>query len=998
MPSLEINGVTVEFPHIPYPCQLTYMTRVIECLEGRKYALLESPTGTGKTLCLLCAALAWREAQLSKLRGCPPTLIPSPDMPTPDASSLGCPRIIYASRTHAQLTQVVGELKSTAYRPLITVIGSREQLCINPQVTRLQNNADKVNVCRSKIKSRGCVYHNNMDKAKAVSGGKLSEEISDIEDLVMKGLRGGFCPYFMARELKEKADIVFMPYNYILDPQLRKANGVDLKNAIIILDEAHNVEKTCEEAASFELSSIDIAFCISDIDSTVKRRTDPLLIENREEEAAEELKRLLGMKSVLLEFEEHMDSIPVPSEGVTKPGNFIFSLFNKCGIRFETVNAFLDQMESIIALHTTDGEKFGFQRSTQSLQKFIDCVRIVFSELPRPQTDPDYFAKKLSRFYKVFVRKEVKQPYGEKEGWFSPGSREYKILSYWCFCAGAAIHDVIKREIWSLLLTSGTLSPLDAFSSELQIQFPIQLKNPHVISKEQVWIGIVKSGPDMVELSSAYHNRSNVAYKSSLGNAIKTFSRVIPKGSLVFFPSYANMYECMAHWKGAGIWNDIESSKRLFEEPKRKSEFNAVMDAFASTISDPLLSGAVFFGVCRGKVSEGMDFSDNNGRGVVITGLPYPPKNEPRVKLKMEFLDEAQNLKGEKFLTGKDWYQQQASRSVNQAIGRVIRHKKDFGAILLCDARFSYSGNISQLPSWLQSSVKVYGKFSEAIISLRGFFSDKNCEIILQEKRHSQSRALEFGTSKTNFVSKDRPKRKLEYDRNKFAKFSKVDSPKVEVSQEALKKLNGPSLQGSMWDNMKKIKCKNEIQMYSAPASEMCKGVEEVKNDLDAPALKQKAQNNKYKMMATKLVTQMDGDGQEFEAKPDSFPKIIPPVTPASDDSNKLELSEAEIKFKKERSARLIASVKADLTSFNYNRMTTAVKAYYRDRDGDSFTDELLKLFHDKALRHYLQDFERFLQPEHLAAYKTKCDALPQTDISSGNLFAKSHSGLMHSY
>lgn len=39
-------------------------------------------------------------------------------------------------------------------------------------------------------------------------------------------------------------------------------------------------------------------------------------------------------------------------------------------------------------------------------------------------------------------------------------------------------------------------------------------------------------------------------------------------------------------------------------------------------------------------------------------------------------------------LTGKEWYRQQASRAVNQAIGRVIRHRQDFGAILLCDTRY----------------------------------------------------------------------------------------------------------------------------------------------------------------------------------------------------------------------------------------------------------------------------------------------------------------------
>ena len=38
-------------------------------------------------------------------------------------------------------------------------------------------------------------------------------------------------------------------------------------------------------------------------------------------------------------------------------------------------------------------------------------------------------------------------------------------------------------------------------------------------------------------------------------------------------------------------------------------------------------------------------------------------------------------------LGGQEWYRQQSSRAVNQAVGRVIRHKHDYGAILLCDER-----------------------------------------------------------------------------------------------------------------------------------------------------------------------------------------------------------------------------------------------------------------------------------------------------------------------
>lgn len=43
--------------------------------------------------------------------------------------------------------------------------------------------------------------------------------------------------------------------------------------------------------------------------------------------------------------------------------------------------------------------------------------------------------------------------------------------------------------------------------------------------------------------------------------------------------------------------------------------------------------GAILFAVCRGKVSEGLDFADERGRAVVITGLPYPAAFDPRVRL-----------------------------------------------------------------------------------------------------------------------------------------------------------------------------------------------------------------------------------------------------------------------------------------------------------------------------------------------------------------------------
>ena len=98
------------------------MRKVVEaCAEG-KHALLESPTGTGKTLCLLTATLAWLAREREEM--C--------------AENETMPKIIYCSRTHSQISQVANELRNTAYKSKMCLIGSRDQLCVNPQFKDLK--------------------------------------------------------------------------------------------------------------------------------------------------------------------------------------------------------------------------------------------------------------------------------------------------------------------------------------------------------------------------------------------------------------------------------------------------------------------------------------------------------------------------------------------------------------------------------------------------------------------------------------------------------------------------------------------------------------------------------------------------------------------------------------------------------------------------------------------------------------------------------------------
>jgi regulator of telomere elongation helicase 1 len=49
---------------------------------------------------------------------------------------------------------------------------------------------------------------------------------------------------------------------------------------------------------------------------------------------------------------------------------------------------------------------------------------------------------------------------------------------------------------------------------------PIELQNPHVIKEHQMFVGVIKQGPDGVALNSSFKNRSNENYLTSLGNTI----------------------------------------------------------------------------------------------------------------------------------------------------------------------------------------------------------------------------------------------------------------------------------------------------------------------------------------------------------------------------------------------------------------------------------------------------------------------------------------------
>lgn len=43
------------------------------------------------------------------------------------------------------------------------------------------------------------------------------------------------------------------------------------------------------------------------------------------------------------------------------------------------------------------------------------------------------------------------------------------ILSYWCFSPGFSMQDLVNQGVRCIILTSGTLSPLSSFTSEMRM-------------------------------------------------------------------------------------------------------------------------------------------------------------------------------------------------------------------------------------------------------------------------------------------------------------------------------------------------------------------------------------------------------------------------------------------------------------------------------------------------------------------------------------------------
>ncbi|CAK4140559.1 unnamed protein product [Aphanomyces euteiches] len=787
-PGFMIMGYKVEFPEgkKPFPAQFAVMNKVLIAMKKQQNALLESPTGSGKTLALLCASMAWhqqhsnelmeahqvqindyitkkleyeakraaardngqtfeqfkysphdnmqqtidsRENPQSSASSAPvvvdfsgdsekkdPTiaidksdndddelesisfsqiqrpkkrplygavlphdspvkqLIPTPslvsnvaktpDIPPPEMEEAPkrerTPQIYFCSRTHSQLSQVIQELKKCQFasRIKMTLLGAKKHYCIHPSVRKEEAGALN-DACSDLLDARNCRFQTKGNQRNELRN--YTPSVWDIEDLVELGETHRECPYFFARGQQESAEIIFCPYNYIIHPEIRSSCAINLKNAVVIFDEAHNIEDVCRDAASLELSFDTLDECLKIINAALQRSKEPSYKQNL---------------SILRKLVQGWFQWLSNSESMLKP----------MGYEYETRQ--WNGTDAIVVLAEYCSLTPTTLADFKMAYEMIKVGNAVMSVVSGIMSVAVYLFRDNLKYVNDFKLAAVKQRgFGKKSNeWV------YKAC-IWCLYAGVAFSDITSN--------------------------------------------VVRGPPKHRDFSATYANQQALNYQDSLGELALNACQIVPGGVLIFVPSYRFLTLLHDRWRATGLLSQIEETKTIFVEPRAAGkDFDALLDDFKTCIQESRApgaskTGAFFFAVFRGKVSEGIDFSNDNARAVICVGIPFPNIKEQQIALKQAYQNERAQY-DKTCAPGRVWYEHQAFRALNQALGRCIRHRLDYGAILLVDSRYQGDRYTHQLSKWTRGHCQEFEKTEEALESVRDFFTRVAADPTLQ--------------------------------------------------------------------------------------------------------------------------------------------------------------------------------------------------------------------------------------------------------------------------
>ncbi|XP_010521523.1 PREDICTED: ATP-dependent DNA helicase DDX11 [Tarenaya hassleriana] len=686
-------------------------------------------------------------------------------------------KVFFCSRTHSQLSQFVKELRKTVFANEIKAVclGSRKNLCINEDVLKL-GNAVRINErCLelqkkkrpdiSKLKNLGT--NGRIRRTKAYLGcpmlrkHKLQREfkneisqkgVMDIEDLVQLGRGMGTCPYYGSRRMLPAADLVVLPYQSLLSKPSRESLGLNLKNNIVIIDEAHNLADTLISMydAKITLSQLDTVQC--SIEKYLGRFRNLLGAGNRRY-----IQTLLVLTRALLkplanddnlnsvndvQDTENLSASKSSGDSAMAINDFLFSL-NIDNINLVKLLQYVKESNIIHKVSSYGDRVAMLQKDSATHEEMSTSTSFrAFSDMLLALTNNNGDGR-------IIISRQ------------QGGHLKYVMLT------GEKIFSEIVDQAHAVVLAGGTLQPIEETRERLfpwlpsnQLQF---FSCSHIVPPESILPIAVSHGPSGRSFDFCYSSRSSMIQE--LGLLISNLVAVVPEGIIIFFSSFEYESQVYCAWNTSGILKRIMKKKLVFREPRRNTQVEVVLNEYREAIdrlsnaSTGSQNGAIMLAVVGGKVSEGINFSDSMCRCVVMVGLPYPNPSDIELLERIKHIEGLGDLDSAKSSTslvceshygedvqagfdilrtckrrGKEYYENLCMKAVNQSIGRAIRHINDYAAILLVDARYSddpskrtSSHPRNKLPLWIKdclvSSTKGYGEVHRL---LHQFFRHRN--------------------------------------------------------------------------------------------------------------------------------------------------------------------------------------------------------------------------------------------------------------------------------
>ncbi|KAJ1917417.1 TFIIH/NER complex ATP-dependent 5'-3' DNA helicase subunit [Mycoemilia scoparia] len=710
-----IDDLPVIFPYdYIYPEQYEYMCDLKRSLDCKGHCLLEMPSGTGKTVSLL-------------------SLIISYQLHYPETRKL-----VYCSRTVPEIDKALMELKRLMeYRqahgandPSFIGLGltSRKNLCLNPDVNKHREGRIVDAKCRDRTASWNrrnileqttaatpnndddgdeielCPFYETLETSSKETSMPLPSGVYTMDDLKDFGQKMTYCPYYLARRMIPFANVIIYSYHYMLDPKVADLVSKEFsKDTIVVFDEAHNIDSTCFEALSVDLNT-NVLEASSRSIKKLSQRVEQIKQEDSQKLKDEYEKLVEGLRMTTEARDEDLIlANPILPDDLLKeavPGNirqaqhfvqFLNRLIEYLRARMrvrhvvaETPTSFLHHLREITYI---DAKPLRF--SAERLSSLVRTLELTDLEDYWALSRVASFATICSTYEKGFM--VLFEPY-ENDTDKSPNP----ILHLTCLDPSIVVQPVFNR-FSTVVVTSGTLSPLDMYPRMLKIYPVIQKSYTMSLTRSCFLPMVITRGSDQVAMSSKFEVRSDPAVVRNFGNLLIECARVVPDGVVAFFPSYLYMESIVAMWNEMGVLRDVWKHKLIFVETPDAAETSVALANYRAACCNG--RGAVLLSVARGKVSEGIDFDHNYGRAVVMFGIPYQYTESRILRARLEYLREECEIRENDFLTFD------AMRHAAQCMGRVLRGKTDYGLMVLADKRYGRADKLSKLPKWIQNCV-----------------------------------------------------------------------------------------------------------------------------------------------------------------------------------------------------------------------------------------------------------------------------------------------------